>query len=130
MLTALQFSQLVAAAWSGPAACHFATISHYTAPGGYTKTQYIVSYHIGHACHMGQAECPFGAVSEAVQAFAAAQPAPSLLAAVAVAHAAQVLHAAAGQLAGVPLRRPGFGYRCQRHRCARFRHRYFLARYV
>ncbi|SHK71733.1 hypothetical protein [Hymenobacter psychrotolerans] len=130
MFTALQFSQLLAAAWSGPAACHFATISHYVAPEGYTKTQYTASFHIGQACHLGQAECPFAAVAAAVQAFAAAQPAPSLLAAVVVAHAAQVLRAAAGQLAGVPVRRPGFSYRCQRHRCARFRRRFFLARYV
>lgn len=125
MFTVLQFSQLVAAAWSGPAACHFATISHYVAPGGYTQTQYSASYHIGEACHLGQAPCPFEAVARAVQAFAAAQPVPSLLAA--VAHAAQVLGAAAGQLAGLPVRRPGFGYRCQRHRCAHFRRRYFVA---
>lgn len=130
MFTALQFSQLVAAAWSGPAAAHIATISHYVAPDGYSRTQYIASYHIGQACHMGQAECPFAAVSAAVQGFAAAQPAPSLLAAVVVAHATQALSAAAGALAGVPVRRPGFGYRCQRHRCARFRRPYILARFV
>ena len=47
MFTALQFSQLVAAAWSGPAACHFATISHYVSSDGYAQTQYSASYHIG-----------------------------------------------------------------------------------
>lgn len=119
MFTALQFSQLVAAAWSGPAACRFATISHYVAFDGYTSTRYTASYHVGSACHLGEGPCPFEAITRAVHAFAAAQPAYSLLAAIAVAHAAQVLSSAAGQLAGVPLRRPGFAVRCRRHRATR-----------
>lgn len=122
MFTALQFSQLVAAAWSGPAAAHFATISHYVAPEGYARTQYTASYHVGGACHLGQAECPFQAIAAAVQAFAVAQPAPSLLGALAVAHAAQALAAAAQALAGGPFRRPGFAFRCLRHRCARLQY--------
>ncbi|MCR5888334.1 hypothetical protein LRS06_11280 [Hymenobacter sp. J193] len=116
MFTALQFSQLVAAAWSGPAVCHFATISHYVAPDGYAATRYSASYHVGAACHLGEGPCPFEAIARAVDAFAASRPMPSLLAAVAVAHAAQVLSAAASQLAGAPLRRPGFAVRCRRHR--------------
>lgn len=129
MLTALQFSQLVAAAWAGPAACHFATISHYVAPGGYTSTEYQASYHLlgpeGQpiACYMQLAPCPFAAITGAVQAFAAAQPAPSLLGAVAKAHAAQVLSGAAAQLAGgAPPRRFRFAARCRRHRSASLRH--------
>jgi hypothetical protein len=129
MLTALQFSQLVAAAWAGPAACHFATISHYVAPGGYTSTEYQVSYHPLVAagqpiiCYMRQAPCPFEAIAGAVQAFAEAQPAPSLLGAVVKAHAVHVLRTAAAQLAGQPSsQRPGFAYRCLRHRCVRLVH--------
>ena len=116
MFTALQLSQLAAAAWSGPAAAHFATISHYQAPDGYARTQYSVSYHVGTVCHLAQAPCPFEAVAAAVRTFAAAQPHPSLTAALVVAHATRVLRKAAAAFAGAPLPRPGFAARARRRR--------------
>ncbi|SDY30178.1 hypothetical protein [Hymenobacter psychrophilus] len=122
MFTALQFSHLAAAAWSGPAACIWATASYYQAPGGYTQTQYSTSYHVGQACYYAQAACPFEAIAAAVRAFAAVQPQPSLPAVLAVAHAAQVLREAAAALAGHPLSparaaRPGFAGRARARRC-------------
>lgn len=116
MFTALQFSQLVASSWLGPAAAHFATISCYQAPDGYAVTQYSASYHVGSVCHLGQGRCPFEAVTAAVRSFAAAQPHPSLTAALAIAHAARVLRAAAAALAGIRPPRPGFAARARRHR--------------
>ncbi|HEX8429189.1 hypothetical protein [Hymenobacter sp.] len=124
MLTALQFSQLVAAAWSGPAVAHFATISCYVAPGGYSTTQYQASYHIitptgqPEGCYMRQSECPLQAISESVAAaYLAGVP-------VSMPRTARVLQEAARQLAGASHRAglPGFAYRCLRHRCARLRH--------
>ncbi|MFD2786182.1 hypothetical protein [Hymenobacter rubripertinctus] len=116
MFTALQLSQLAAAAWSGPAASHFATISHYHAPDGFARTQYSVSYHVAGLCHLGQALCPFEAVAAAVRTFAAVQPHPSLTAALVVVHAARALRKAAAAFSGAPLPRPGFAARARRRR--------------
>ena len=70
MFTPLQFSQLVASAWSGPAASRFATISHYTsAAGDYTTTNYSVSYHPHGAtgtCFQAAQPCPFATVRAAL----------------------------------------------------------------
>lgn len=122
MFTALQFSQLVAAAWSGPAAAHFATISHYVAPGGYAATTYCASYHFRtrpgqpESCFMQQAACPFEAVAAAVAA--------ASLAGVPVCrrHAQQAIARHAATFAGLQLVRPGFACRARRHRCARLLH--------
>ncbi|GGG35693.1 hypothetical protein [Hymenobacter glacieicola] len=117
MLTTLQFSQLVAAAWSGPAAAHHATISHYVAPGGYQATQYQVAYHPSQGgCHYAQQECPFQAVAAAVAAaYAAGVP-------VCRHHAQGTIARTAAALCGVQLLRPGFACRARRHRCARLHH--------
>ena len=120
MLTALQFSQLLTAAWSGPAAAHFATISHYVAAeGDYSRSQYCASYHVGKGCYLGEGPCPFQAITAAVAAFAAAQPVPG---AAVVARAAQVVRRAAAQLAGPAPRFQAFAGRARRHRCARLRY--------
>ncbi|MBB4601962.1 hypothetical protein HNQ93_002469 [Hymenobacter luteus] len=114
MLTPLQFSQLVSAAWSGPAVAHHATISHYVAPGGYHYTQYQVSYHPSQGgCHFSQQECPFQAVAAAVAAAAAAGVPVSRH------HAQRTIARTVAALCGVQLTRPGFACRARRHRVAR-----------
>ena len=122
MFTALQFSQLVAAAWSGPAASHIASVSHYVAPSGYTHTLYQVSYHVSlqpgqpESCFYQQAACPFEAVAAAVAAAA--------LAGVPVCrrHAQRAIACHAATFAGVRAGRAGFACRARRHRCARLRY--------
>ncbi|UOQ81006.1 hypothetical protein [Hymenobacter sp. 5414T-23] len=117
MLTPLQFSQLVSAAWSGPAVAHYATISHYVAPSGYQVTHYQVSYHPSPGtCHYAQQECPFLAVAAAV-ATAAAAGVP-----VSRCHAQHIISLTAASLCGVQLLRPGFACRARRHRVARLHH--------
>ncbi|UYZ60201.1 hypothetical protein [Hymenobacter latericus] len=119
MLTPLQFSQLVSAAWSGPAVAHHATISHYVGATGYQATQYQVSYHIGGECFIApwQAqECPFQAVAAAVAA-AAAAGIP-----VCRRHAQRAISRTVWGLTGAPAIRSGFACRARRHRCATLRH--------
>jgi hypothetical protein len=122
MLTSVQFSQLAAAAWSGPAAAIIASIEHYAAAAGdHTSTTYSASYHVGGVCHMGRAECPFVAVAAAVLHYTAGIEAEAArqLAGAQAAHrfARRVLATVGGQLAGRPLRVAGFARRARRHRC-------------
>ncbi|MDJ0364856.1 hypothetical protein QMK33_06800 [Hymenobacter sp. H14-R3] len=124
MLTSVQFSQLAAAAWSGPAAAIIASIEHYAAAAGdHASTTYSASYHVGGVCHMGRAECPLAAVAAAVQHYTAgieAEAARQLASAqVARRFARRVLATLGGQLAGRPLRGAGFACRARRHRCLR-----------
>ena len=73
MFTPLQFSQLAAAAWRGPAAAIIAGAQHYVSPTGeYTTTTYCASYHIGGVCYMGREACPFAAVQAALDLAAGA----------------------------------------------------------
>ncbi|WP_157541628.1 hypothetical protein [Hymenobacter aerophilus] len=117
MFTALQFSQLAAAAWSGPAASHHAATSHYQAPGGYSATEYWVAYHVGQATFYKSAACPFEAISAGVAA-AAAAGVP-----VCRHHAQRTIARAAAALCGVrSLGRPGFACRARARRVARFSH--------
>ena len=122
MFTPLQFSQLVAAAWSGPAASHFATISHYVAADGYATTTYQASYHLSlqpgqpERCFLRQAACPFEAVAAAVAA-ASLAGAP-----VCRRHAQRVIARQVAVFAGVPGRLAAFAGRARRHRCARLRY--------
>ena len=124
MLTSVQFSQLAAAAWSGPAAAIIASIEHYAAAAGdHTSTTYSASYHVGGVCHMGRAGCPLAAVAAAVGRYTAgieAEAARQLATAQAVRRFARRVLATAGvQLAGRPLRVAGFARRARRHRCHR-----------
>jgi len=68
MFTPVQFSQLVAAAWFGPAAARFATIEHYTSiNGNHQATRYRASYLPGvpgeAGCYQVSEPCPFAAVA-------------------------------------------------------------------
>jgi hypothetical protein len=127
MLTSVQFSQLAAAAWSGPAAAIIASIEHYAAAAGdHASTTYSASYHVGGVCHMGRAECPLAAVAAAVQHYTAGievEAARQLASAQAARRfARRVLATAGGRLAGRPLRVAGFACRARRHRCLRLLH--------
>ena len=115
MFTALQFSQLVAAAWSGPAVCHHATVCHYQAPGGYASTEYSVAYHVGPACYYAHALCPFEALAGAVAKAAAAGVAVSRY------RAQRVIARTAAAFCGIRPQ-PGFAARARRHRCAPLQH--------
>ncbi len=124
MLTTLQFSQLAAAAWSGPAAAIIASIEYYAAAvGDHTSTTYSASYHVGGVCHMGRAECPLAAVAAAVLHYTAgieAEAARQLASAQAARRFARRVLATVGvQLAGRPPRVAGFACRARRHRCPR-----------
>lgn len=124
MLTSVQFSQLAAAAWSGPAAAIIASIEHYAAAAGdHASTTYSASYHVGSVCHMGRAECPLAAVAAAVQHYTAgieAEAARQLASAQAARRfARRVLATAGGQLVGRLPRVAGFACRARRHRCPR-----------
>ena len=120
MLSSLQFSQLAAAAWAGPAPlATIAGISHYQAASGYQATCYTVSYHFGTALYSAPVEaqqCPFQAVASAVAAAAAAGVAVSRP------HAQRTIARTAAALCGVQLVRPGFACRARRHRVARRLH--------
>ena len=123
MFTTLQFSQLAAAAWSGPAAAIIASIEHYVAQAGdHTTTSYIASYHLGGICYMGRGECPFEAVAAAVHRYAVSIEAlaaqQQAAARAAMRHARRALAAASSRLASHPVR-PGFAGRALRHHCAR-----------
>lgn len=116
MLTTLQFSQLAAAAWAGPAPLAIiAGISHYQAACGHQATNYSVSYHFATALHCAPLvaqQCPFQAVAAAVAAAAAAGVPVSRH------HAQHVISRTAAALCGVQLTRPGFACRARRHRVA------------
>ena len=121
MLTSLQFSQLAAAAWAGPAAGHIAAISHSVLSCGHQVTQYQVSYHVAFhspqpVCYFAAQQCPFQAVAAAVAAAAAAGVPVSRT------HAQHVISRTAAALCGVQLTRPGFACRARRHRTARLFH--------
>ncbi len=117
MFTALQFSQLAAAAWSGPAAGHVAAISYNVTPCGHAVARFSISYHLGGACYLQLSPCPFAAIATAVaQAAAAGVP-------VCRRHARAALARAAAALCGVrALARPGFACRARARRVARFSH--------
>ncbi|MET4104775.1 hypothetical protein [Hymenobacter sp. UYP22] len=117
MLTPLQFAQLAAAAWAGPAPIVQASISTCQPFTGQLATYYTVTYTVGgamfHAPLCGL--CPFQAVAAAVAAAAAAGVPVSRH------HAQHVISRTAAALCGVQLLRPGFACRARRHRFARFR---------
>ncbi|TYZ12627.1 hypothetical protein FY528_04850 [Hymenobacter lutimineralis] len=118
MLTPLQFSQLAAAAWAGPASIVQATISTCQLFSGHLITYYTVSYTSGGAVFLSPlcSTCPFQAVAAAVAA-AAAAGVP-----VCRHHAQRAIARTAAALCGVQLTRPGFACRARRHRCASLRH--------
>ncbi|MBD2716735.1 hypothetical protein KBK19_16945 [Microvirga sp. STR05] len=117
MLTPLQFSQLVSAAWCGPAVAHHASIQVYAAACGYQATQYQVSYHTSQGvCHYAAQACPFQAVAAAVAAAAAAGVPVSRH------HAQRIISRTAAALCGVQLTRPGFACRARRHQVVRRLH--------
>ncbi|NVO29684.1 hypothetical protein [Hymenobacter lapidiphilus] len=113
MFTALQFSQLAAAAWSGPAANISVSATHYVATCGNSAHGFSISYHLGGAMYYGNAQCPFEAVATAVAAAAAAGIPVSRH----KAHRAIARTAAA--LCGLPSIRPTFASRARRRCVAR-----------
>lgn len=115
MFTAQQFSQLAAAAWSGPAASIGTHSRHHQAPGGYTHLEYQVFYHIGRVMYSGSAQCPFTAVAAAVAAAAAAGVPVSRH------HAQRTIARTAYALCG-HTQAAGFPCRARRRRVARLRH--------
>ncbi|WBO84492.1 hypothetical protein [Hymenobacter yonginensis] len=110
MLTSLQFAQLAAAAWAGPAPIVQASISTCQPFTGHLATYYTVTYTVGgamfHAPLCGL--CPFQAVAAAA---AAGVPVSRY-------HAQHVISRTAAALCGVQLLRPGFACRARRHRVA------------
>lgn len=115
MFTPQQFSQLAAAAWSGPAANISVSATHYVATCGNSAHGFSISYHLGGAMYYGNSQCPFEAVAAAIAAAAAAGvPVCRYRAQRALAHTAAAFY-------GIrPL--SGFAGRARRHRCARLQH--------
>lgn len=118
MLTPLHFSQLAAAAWSGPAATVQASASTCLLTGGFLSVYYSVTYTVGGVMFSSLAccACPFQAVAAAVAAAAAAGTP------VCRRHAQRTIAREAWGLAGGLAFRPGFACRARRHRCASLRH--------
>ena len=106
MLTPFQFSQLAAAAWSGPALlCHFAGVERYVSVGGHASDTYQVSYHAAKGrgyIYLGRGTCPFAAILAAVGRFAQQCTVP-LLGAAMQGHAARVVSAAEQAFSGYPM---------------------------
>ena len=116
MFTAQQFSQLAAAAWSGPAAAHIASSSFHQQPCGYSVSSFTVSYHVGPAMYYAAAVCPFEAIATAIAAAAAAGVPVSRY------KAQRVIARTAAALCGLASIRVSFAGRARRRRVARLFH--------